>query len=140
MSTMFPSLSPLQRYLLYSFSFILIFGSGIYWFYATNKATVVKIKYQGTEGVAVLSKKNMEEFGNGLKRWTQKRTFQINMISPQSITTVQSKIKYEISELEQRLEAVVEVSKSIWKKYQEGDTLKIKYLPQDPVNYVMVLD
>ncbi|MEL6926268.1 MAG: hypothetical protein AAFO94_19660 [Bacteroidota bacterium] len=136
----FTQLSPFKKNLIYALGFLAVFGAGVYWFYSGNKATIVKIKYQGTEGLAILSSKQIEDFGNGLKYWTAKRTFHINLLHPTALQNMQSKIKSEFNELEQRLETVVEVSKSIWKKYHEGDTLRIKYLPSDPVNYVMVLD
>jgi hypothetical protein len=133
---------PKQKIIIFSLILVGIFGSAVYWFYATNKATIVKIKYQGIEGLAVLSKKDMNKLGDGLQRWRQKRLFHLNLLNnyPISIDSVRSKIKTEFNGLEQKLEAVVEVSKSIWKKYAEGDTIRIKYLREDSINYVLVLN
>ena len=139
------NLSNQQKFYLLGLAFATLLGAGVYWFYTGNKVKIVKIKYYGMEGRATISKKDIQQIGKGIKKWSRKHLLHIGFSNQEepNDSTDQKRIKIEFPKIEDKLEyiqTVVEVSKEIWKRYQEGDTIKIKYLPSDPQNYVLVLN
>ena len=145
MQLQYSKLRPFQKLLLFVIIFSGFSGLGVYWFYVGNKAKIVKIKYYGKDGFAVISKKEIKKIGADFKNWRKK--YQLYISFSQKINklkdSTKNKLKIDFPNLDEQLEyiqTVVGVSKSMWKQFHEGDTVKIKYLPSDPKNYILVLN
>ena len=145
MQIQFSKLAAYQKILIIGIVLSFFSGLGVYFFYVGNKAKIVKIKYYGEDGFAVISKKEIKKIGADFKNWRKKYQLYIGFSKKLNSLkdSTKNKLKIDLPNFDEQLEyiqTVVEVSKSMWKQFQEGDTVKIKYLASDPKNYILVLN